>query len=65
MSLSLIGPRRSQTDGHAPPRPEAPPHDTPRRPRIARATQADAIWILAATVVFVGFQVFALLTHGP
>ena len=37
----------------------------PRRTRIARATQADAIWILAATVVFIGFQVFALLMGGP
>jgi hypothetical protein len=63
MSLSLIGPRRSQTDVVAPPRPKTPAHDTSRI-QIARATQADATWILAATVVFVGFQVFALFPHG-
>ncbi|MDA0704359.1 MAG: hypothetical protein O3A96_14175 [Proteobacteria bacterium] len=65
MSLSLIVPRRPRTDGCAPPRPESLPRDNPKGSRTARATQADAIWILAAAVVFVGFQVIALLTHGP
>ena len=60
MSLSLIEPPGSRAEGRA-----SPPQAGSRGPRIARATQADAIWILAAAVVFVCFQVFALLMHGP
>jgi hypothetical protein len=60
MSLSLIDPPGSRDETRA-----SSPQARPRRTGVARASQADAVWILAATVVFVGFQVFALLTGGP
>ncbi|MBT5414378.1 MAG: hypothetical protein HOH66_05090 [Rhodospirillaceae bacterium] len=56
MALSLTAPPDRPAEAAANLR-----DDAPRTARVGRATVADGVWILAAMVIFVAFQVVALL----
>lgn len=55
MSLSTTAPHESSAEG------VAKPAERPAGRRTHRGTVADGVWILAATALFVLFQVVALL----